>query len=112
MKKHRESAAVRWNRWLSLPESAVDAVPYLELQGDAALSLCGYESLLLYEDNNILFRMKPGAGGSFSDTGDQSAFTLLRITGHALMIYVLRPGCLQIRGRICSVILHAEGGGN
>ncbi len=101
-------AAHRFNAWLSLPECSVDAVPYMELHGDMSLSLAGYESLLLYEERCIMFRMKPGAGGCFDDAGGKSDFTLLRITGRNLTIHVLRPGCLSVRGRISAVILHGE----
>lgn len=96
-----------WNRRLSalfeFPDSCASAVPYMELQGDSSLALTGYESLLVYDETNILFRMKPGAG--CMGTHD---FSLLRIVGQGLTIYVLREGCLCVRGRICSVILHSD----
>lgn len=86
---------------LSFPESCMPAVPYMELQGDVSLTLTGYESLLLYDETNILFRMKPGAGAD-------NDFTLLSITGEGLTICVLQAGRLCVRGRICSVVLHNE----
>lgn len=83
----------------SFPACTMSGVPYIELQGDTSLAITGYESLLLYDEQNILFRMK-----------DPTAphFTLLRITGCNLTLSVLREGCLSVRGRIDSVILHPK----
>ncbi len=82
---------------LSFPACTLSCVPYIELQGDASLAITGYESLLLYEEQNILFRMK--------DPTDPH-FTHLRITGSELTLSVLREGCLCVHGRIDAVILH------
>ncbi len=108
MKKSNMPAAHRLNRWLSFPDSALPAAPYIELQGDMAVALSGYESLLMYEEHTVMFRMKPGAGGYFDKDGGKTDLTLLRITGDDLTIHVLRPGCLSVRGRICAVILHED----
>ncbi len=83
---------------LSFPNCTLSGVPYIEMQGTSALAITGYESLLLYDEQNLLFRMK--------DPTDPH-FTLLRITGHDLTLSVLREGCLCVQGRIDSVILHA-----
>ena len=82
---------------LSFPACTLSGVPYIELQGDTSVAITGYESLLLYEDRNILFRMK--------DPTDPH-FTHLRITGAELTLSVLREGCLCVHGRIDAVILH------
>lgn len=101
-KQERKTAKKSLASILSFPESCMPAVPYMELQGDVSLALSGYESLLLYDETNILFRMKPGAGADRD-------FTLLRITGEGLTICVLQAGRLCVRGKICSVILHSDG---
>ncbi len=82
---------------LSFPACTQSGVPYIELQGDASLAITGYESLLLYEDQNILFRMKDPTNPHF---------THLRIIGSELTLSVLREGCLCVRGCIDAVILH------
>lgn len=82
---------------LSFPACAVSGVPYIELQGDTSLAITGYESLLLYEEQTILFRMRDPTSPHF---------TLLRITGTDLTLSVLREGCLCVHGRIDAVILH------
>ena len=87
----------RISELLSLPPSIVSGVPYMELQGDTSLAVTGYESLLLYEEENILFRMHDPTNPHF---------TLLRITGAGLTLSVLREGCLCIHGHIDAVILH------
>lgn len=84
---------------LSFPESTLSGVPYLELQGDSSLAVTGYESLLLYQEDNILFRMKNPISPHF---------THLRITGANLTLSVLREGCLSVSGRIDAVILHPK----
>ena len=108
----REGVGTRLCRLFEFPESCVPAVPYMELQGDMSLALTGYESLLVYDETNILFRMKPGAGGCCTETrcfpASGEDFTLLRITGQGLTICVLREGCLSVRGRISAVILHGD----
>jgi len=86
-------------RLFSFPEGCLTDVPYLELQGDACLSITGYEALLLYEDTNILFRMKHPT---------HTGMELLRVTGQDLTLSVLREGCLSVCGRIDAVILHTE----
>ena len=87
---------------LSLPPSIVSGVPYMELQGDTSLAVTGYESLLLYEEENILFRMHDPTN---------PRFTLLRITGEHLVLCVVRDGCLRVTGQIHAVILHPGGFG-
>ena len=82
---------------LSFPECALSGVPYLELQGDTSLAVTGYESLLSYEECNILFRMKAPSAPHL---------THLRITGSNLTLSVLREGCLCVHGCIDAVILH------
>ncbi len=96
-KKKRASLRAGLAEALSFPACTVSGVPYLELQGDASLCITGYEGLLLYEDTNILFRMR-----------DPTAphFTHLRVTGGNLQLCVVRDGCLRITGRIDAVILH------
>jgi len=78
---------------------ALTGVPYLELQGDTSLAVTGYEALLLYQEDNILFRMKNPLSPHF---------THLRITGGNLTLSVLREGCLSVNGRIDAVILHPK----
>ena len=82
---------------LSFPEGALSGVPYMELQGDASLTITGYETLLSYEENCLLFRMKDP---------DRCGFTLLRISGRDLRLYVVKNGCLRVRGRIDMIVLH------
>ncbi len=82
---------------LSFPACTLSGVPYIELQGDTSLAITGYESLLLYEEQTILFRMHDPTNPHF---------TLLRITGDNLTLSVLREGCLCVHGRIEAVILH------
>ena len=82
---------------MSFPACALSGVPYLELQGDTSMAITGYESLLLYDEQNLLFRMKDPINPHF---------TLLRITGRNLTLSVLREGCLSVRGQIEAVILH------
>ncbi len=89
----------RISRMMDFPESCFSSVPYLELHGDARLSITGYEALLLYDEETILFRMK--------QSGD-CGFSLLRINGAGLTISVLRQGCLSIGGCIHAVILHEQ----
>ena len=81
----------------SFPECLLSGVPYLELQGDSSLAVTGYESLLLYEEGDILFRMRDPVSPHF---------THLRIKGTDLTLSVVRDGCLSVRGRIDAVILH------
>ena len=83
--------------FLSFPACTQSGIPYIELQGDTSLAITGYESLLLYEEENILFRMHDPSNPHF---------THLRITGSALTLSVLREGCLCVHGRIDAVILH------
>ncbi len=89
----------RLARMMDFPESCFSPVPYLELQGDARLSITGYETLLRYDEETILFRMRQYGDGGFS---------LLRINGEDLTISVLRQGCLSIGGCIHAVILHEQ----
>ena len=84
---------------MSFPACVLSGVPYIELQGDTSMAITGYESLLLYDEQNILFRMKDPTNPHF---------TLLRITGHDLTLSVLREGCLSVCGHIESVILHPK----
>ncbi len=77
-------------RLMSVPSGCFDGVPYLELHGDATLHVTGYESLLLYDDDNILLRMKPSP----------LHYDTLRITGKGLTLSVVREGCLSVGGRI------------
>ena len=88
--------------FLSFPASTLSGVPYIELQGDASLAITGYESLLLYEDTTVLFRMHDPTN---------PRFTLLRITGEHLVLCVVRDGCLRVTGQIHAVILHPGGFG-
>ncbi len=104
----KKRIGTRLRSLFEFPESSGRNVPYMELQGDMSLSVTGYETLLLYEEGNILFRMKPHAGGMCGNEGEACAFTLLRIVGHDLTICLLRAGCLCVRGRIDGVILHGE----
>lgn len=83
--------------FLSFPACTLSGVPYIELQGDRSLAITGYESLLLYDEQNLLFRMKDPSNPHF---------TLLRITGNDLTLSVLREGCLCVHGCIDAVILH------
>lgn len=96
-KQKDKPLCARLMSFLSFPASTLSGVPYIELQGDASLAITGYESLLLYEDTTVLFRMHDPTNPHF---------TLLRITGAGLTLSVLREGCLCIHGRIDAVILH------
>ena len=101
--KHRKSFSStgrgRLASMLSIPESCFSGVPYLELHGDSTLSLTGYETLLFYDDNCIMFRMKRAMG---------SECKILRILGKGLALSALREGCLSVGGCIDAVILHGD----
>ena len=96
-KREKAPLAGRLASFFSFPECILSGVPYLELQGDSTLAVTGYESLLLYEESDILFRMKDPISPHF---------THLRIKGSGLTLSVLREGCLSVQGRIDAVILH------
>ena len=98
-KKEKKPLSGQLINLLSFPASTLSGVPYLELQGDSSLAITGYEALLLYQENNILFRMKNPLSPHF---------THLRITGSALTLSVLREGCLCVCGHIDAVILHPK----
>ena len=97
--KQKKPLSQRLIGLLSFPECTLSGVPYLELQGDTSLAVTGYESLLLYEECSILFRMKAPSAPHL---------THLRITGSNLTLSVLREGCLCVHGCIDAVILHPK----
>ena len=88
----RKTAALpaRAAEWLSLPESAFPGIPYLELHGDSAAAVAGYEALLSYDSEKICLKMQK----RFSGVGT------LCIEGRNLRLSALRRGCLSVRGEI------------
>lgn len=86
-------------RLAQIPEGVFDGVPYMELHGDSSLTVTGYEALLVYERELLMFRMKPSFAAGVGTS-------LLRITGEELMLHTLAAGTLCVSGRIDAVILH------
>ena len=100
-KEKKKSPAARAAQLLQLSESTFSGVPYAELHGDSTLDIAGYETLVSYDSQKIVFRMKESFSG----------IRMLFIEGEELLLTALRPGCLSVRGRIDTIgIGHGEGG--
>ncbi len=104
MAKNKKQSSTRkkympLTRLLQIPEGCFDGVPYLEMHGDSTACISGYESLILYDDAQIIFRMKKSHA---MDCG------FLRVTGEGLLLHALAEGRISISGCIHAIILHPE----
>lgn len=91
-KRRRNGALAR----MCIPPECFAGMPYIELHGDSTLHISGYESLVRYEDKEVVFRMR---------RTDMLDCRFLRILGEGLLLHALREGVLSVSGRIDAVIL-------
>lgn len=82
--------------FMSIPPECFVGMPYMELHGDSSLHISGYESLVRYEDGEVVFRMRKT---------DRVDCHFLRILGEGLLLHALREGVLSVSGRIDAIIL-------
>ncbi len=97
-KRKRQKEATRRGAlaFMSIPPECFAGMPYMELHGDSTLHISGYESLVRYEDTEIVFRMRK------TDAVD---CRFLRVLGEGLLLHALREGVLSVSGRIDAIIL-------
>ncbi|MCQ2431709.1 MAG: YabP/YqfC family sporulation protein [Clostridia bacterium] len=95
-RKKREKRTSWFRRIVQPPEGVFDGLPYLELHGDSSMTITGYEMLMIYEENELMFRMKP----------NKVDCNFLRIRGRGLLLHAVSDGVLTISGRIDEIILH------